>query len=116
MRSSYLTMFMSALALTASAASAATAAQPSHYRPTATVAPNGTSCPSPNTQATVPPLGRPAIAPDTAHDNSPAAAPNIAANPTCPATGSDAETNIARGHALAKPEPLNSPTLIAPRR
>ena len=115
MRSSLLITLMGAFMLIASAASAVTATQPSRDRPTATVAPNGTSCPSPNTQATIPPLGKPAIPPGTAPDNTPAGAPKIVDNTTCRATGSDAETNIARGNALAKPEPLNSPTLIAPR-
>jgi hypothetical protein len=32
------------------------------------------------------------------------------------ATGSDARTDIARGPSLAKPEPLNSPQLMLPRR
>lgn len=112
MRSSFIVTVMTGLMLTASAA----AATVTHHRPTATVAPNGTSCPSPNTQPTIPPLGKPAIAPDTAHDNSPVIAPNIVGNGACPPTGSDAATNIARGNALAKPEPLNSPTLIVPHR
>lgn len=108
MRSSFIITIV--LMLMASAAAAATHAP--HHRPTATVVPG---CPSPNTQAAIPPLGKPNIAPDIAQDGAPVTAPITAGNSTCPATGSDAQTNIARGHALAKPEPLNSPTLITPR-
>lgn len=114
MRSRLIVSVLGAIAVTA--VSAATAAEPSHHRSTASVVPNGTSCPSSNTQATIPPVGRGAVLPDTAHDSAQAGAPNIVGSATCPPTASDAQTNIARGNALAKPEPLNSPTLITPRR
>lgn len=112
MRSSLLIIVLSGLALTASAA---VATPPSHHRPTATVVPNGTSCPLQNTQPEIPPDGKTAIMPDSAHGSAPATAPIITGNTICRPTGSDAATNIARGNALAKPEPLNSPTLITPR-
>lgn len=110
MRSSLLMILLSGFALTASAGAAT-----SHHRPTATVAPNGTSCPSQSTQPEIPPDGKTAIIPDNAHGSAPATAPIITGNTICRPTGSDAATNIARGNALAKPEPLNSPTLITPR-
>lgn len=114
MRARVVITVVAALVLIASAVPAATVAKGSHHVSTATVSPNGTSCPSANTQPTIPPLGTPAITPDNVHDTAPATAPIIAGNSTCPVTGSDAETNIARGKALAKPEPLNSPSLITP--
>ncbi len=73
-----------------------------HMRPirkSDTVNPNGARCPESNSAALAPPAGSPAAN----------------ARNACPATGSDARTDIA-GPLLAKPEPLNSPQLMAPRR
>lgn len=116
MRSSFLITLMSALALIASAATAMTATQSSHHRPTATVAPNGTSCPSSDAQPGIPADGKTAITPERAHSGALAMPPIVTGTTTCPATGSDAETNIARGNTWAKPEPLNSPSLITPQQ
>lgn len=112
MRSSLLIILLSGLALTASAAPAGAATL--HHRPTATVEPNGTSCPIQSTPPTISP-GKGAAAAENSHDNAIPPGPVITGNTVCSATDGDAATNIARGNALAKPEPLNSPTLITPR-
>lgn len=114
MRSSLLITVLSTLVLIASGASATTTTQPLHHRPTATVEPNGTSCPIQSTPPTISP-GKGAAAAENSHDNAIPRGPVITGNTVCSATDGDAATNIARGNALAKPEPLNSLTLITPR-
>ena len=76
-------------------------------RNTDTVRPNAASCPGANTSSLLPP----------ASDSTENPGQNAPANgkfSTCPNAGSDAQTDIARGQGLAKPEPLNSKQLIAP--
>ena len=69
---------------------------------TDTVEPNGASCP--DTMPLSPPSS-----------DAPVPMPNGKVASPCPAAGSDAQSDIARGPALATPEPLNSKQLIAPR-
>lgn len=79
---------------------------------TDTVKPNGASCPGADTAPLIAAASNGSS--ESAAQNSPAAPArgNIASS--CPATKGDARADIARGHALAKPEPLNSKQLIAP--
>jgi len=80
---------------------------------TDSVKPNGASCPGANTLPAIPPANDDAG--QSAAQNSPATAiPKGKLAVPCPPTGSDAQADIARGHAIATPEPLNSKQLIAP--
>ena len=81
---------------------------------TDTIKPNGASCPGAVTAPLIPPASNQSS--ESTVQNSPAAPPpggTIASS--CPATKGDARADIARGHALATPEPLNSKQLIGPK-
>jgi hypothetical protein len=81
---------------------------------TDTVKPNGASCPGADTAPLLPSQGI-GSADNSVQNAQPPAVPNGKVASPCPATGSDARTDIVRGPALATPEPLNSKHLIAPR-
>ena len=79
-----------------------------------TVKPNGASCPGADNASVLPSQG--IGSKENSVQNAPTpAVPNGKLASPCPATGSDARTDIVRGPALATPEPLNSKHLIAPR-
>jgi hypothetical protein len=77
-------------------------------RNTDTVKPNAAGCPDANTSSLLPPAS------DLAENPEQNSAPANGKFSTCPNAASDAQTDIARGQGLAKPEPFNSKQLIAP--